>query len=44
VIRELKEEKFFTGLVNPKRVWKIYENLVRKGIIYDVLDVMKREQ
>jgi len=43
VIEELKEEKFFTGLVNPRRVWKVYENMVKKGMIYDVLDVVKKK-
>lgn len=43
VIEELKKEKFFTGLVNPKRVWKVYENMVKRGVIYDILDVVRQE-
>jgi len=42
VVEELEEKKFFTGLVNPKRVWRVYENMVKKGMIYDVLDVVKK--
>lgn len=43
VIKELKERGFYTNLVNAKRVWRIYESMVRKGTIYDVLDVVKRK-
>ncbi len=40
VIRELREMGFYPGLVTVKRVWRIYEEMVRKGRIPDVLGVV----
>jgi len=40
VLRELEEMSFYTGLVNIKRIWRTYETMVRKGEIYDILDVV----
>ncbi|AKG39098.1 MAG: hypothetical protein ACP5II_04390 [Infirmifilum sp.] len=41
-VRESLEEKgFYAGLVTPKRIWKIYEELVRSGEIYDYLGVVQ---
>ena len=41
VRRVLEERGFYTGLVADKRVWRIYETLVRRGRIYDVLGVVQ---
>ena len=41
VRRVLEERGFYTGLVTEKRVWRIYETLVRRGRIYDVLGVVQ---
>jgi hypothetical protein len=41
VRRVLEERGFYTGLVTDKRVWRIYETLVRRGRIYDVLEVVQ---
>lgn len=41
VRRVLEERGFYTGLVTDKRVWRIYETLVRRGRIYDVLGVVQ---
>jgi len=40
VIALLKRKGFYVGLVNIKRIWRTYENMVRKGEIYDILDVV----
>lgn len=40
VRRRLEEEGFYAGLVNAKRVWRIYRRLVEKGQMPDVLMVM----
>ena len=40
VRKKLQEKGFHTGLVSGKRIWKIYEEMVRKGRIYDVLGVV----
>lgn len=40
VKKVLEEKKFYTGLVSGKRVWRIYEEMVRKGRIYDILGVV----
>jgi len=36
----LEGQGFYTGLVNDKRIWRIYETLVRKGRIRDYLGVV----
>ena len=41
VRRVLEEKGFYTGLVTDKRVWRIYETLVRRGRIYDALGVVQ---
>jgi len=41
VIEVLEEEGYYTGLVNVKRVWRVYEKMVRRGEMYDYLDVVK---
>ncbi len=41
LVRRILEEKgFYTGLVNDKRVWRVYETLVRRRVIRDVLGVV----
>ena len=44
IIKFLEKNGFFTGLVTAKRVWKIYEQMVKKGKIYDFLMVMRRDK
>jgi len=41
VRRELESEGFYAGLVSARRVWSCYLNLVRRGSIPDVLDVVQ---
>ncbi|UNQ72559.1 hypothetical protein [Infirmifilum sp. NZ] len=42
-VKEALEEKgFFVGLVTAKRVWKVYEDMVKGGDIYDYLGVVQR--
>jgi len=36
----LNEQGFSTRFVTVKRIWRTYENLVRRGIIRDVLGVI----
>jgi len=38
--RELEEQGFYAGLVNARRVWRIYRRLVERGRMPDVLMVM----
>ncbi len=40
VLRILEDKGFDTRHVTIKRVWSTYENLVRRGVIRDVLHVM----
>jgi predicted transcriptional regulator len=40
VIETLKDKGFDTELVTVKRVWRIYEKLVRTGVIPDTLGVL----
>ncbi|MCD6369747.1 MAG: hypothetical protein J7L38_08150 [Thermoproteales archaeon] len=44
VIKTLERNGFYTGLVNTKRIWRIYEKMVRKGEIYDILDVVTEDK
>ncbi len=41
VKRLLEEKGFYTGLVTGKRIWRIYERMVKRGEIVDFLDVVK---
>ena len=40
VREELRKEGFYVGLVSTKRIWRIYEDAVRRGFIYDYLGVV----
>jgi len=40
VMEILEERGFYTGFVTIRRIWRIYEELVRKRIIGDYLDVL----
>lgn len=44
VVEELERRGFYAGLVTEKRVWRVYEEMVRKGEMYDVLDVVTRKR
>ncbi|WP_460123601.1 hypothetical protein [Stetteria hydrogenophila] len=42
LVREHLEEKgFYVGLVTDKRIWRVYETLVRRGVIPDTLGVVE---
>jgi len=43
VLAELEARKFYTGLVTIKRIWRIYEKMVRKGEIFDILQVVIKD-
>ncbi len=43
VYRVLEEWGFSTKFVTIKRIWRTYETLVLRGIIRDVLNVVKRK-
>jgi len=36
----LRSRGYYAGLVTDKRVWRTYENLVRRGVIPDVMGVV----
>lgn len=38
---KLEDKGFKTSYLTVKRVWRVYEEMVRKGRIYDVLGVME---
>lgn len=41
IVREILEERgFTTKFVNDKRIWRTYEDLVRRGVIPDTLGVV----
>jgi hypothetical protein len=40
VITLLEERGFYTGYINEKRIWRVYETLVRRRIIPDTLGVV----
>ncbi|RLF19777.1 MAG: hypothetical protein DRZ82_04545 [Thermoprotei archaeon] len=44
VREELERRGFYPGLVSDKRIWRIYEELVRKGRMYDILQVVKKRE
>ncbi len=41
IILILEEKGFYTGLVNRKRVWRVYEDMVKRGNMPDYLMVVK---
>ncbi len=40
VIQLLEEQGYYTKYVNEKRIWRVYESLVRRRIIPDTLGVV----
>ncbi|WP_225876049.1 hypothetical protein [Infirmifilum lucidum] len=44
VKERLEERGFFTGLVTAKRVWKVYEEMVRSGDVFDILGVVRKDK
>jgi len=40
VLKLLKEKGFYTKYVNEKRIWRVYESLVRRRVIPDTLGVV----
>ena len=40
----LTEKGFYSGLVTERRIWKIYEKLVKNGRIYDYFNVISYEK
>ena len=44
VRRVLEEEGFYVGLVSDRRIWNLYVTMVRKGMIYDYLNVVKIDE
>lgn len=40
VLNLLREKGFDTRYVTVKRIWRVYENLVRRGVIPDTLRVV----
>ncbi|MDH5806704.1 MAG: hypothetical protein QXW62_02700 [Candidatus Methanomethylicaceae archaeon] len=42
VKENLENKDFNTSLLNEKRLWRVYEYMVYKGMIYDVLFVIKK--
>jgi len=40
VKKALEEQGFYAGLVNARRIWRIYRRLVERGRMPDVLMVM----
>lgn len=40
VIKLLEERGFYTKYVNEKRIWRVYESLVRRRVIPDTLGVV----
>lgn len=41
IISILKEKGFYTGLVNRRRVWRVYEDMVKKRKMPDYLMVIR---
>jgi len=44
VKHELARRGFFVGLVTEKRIWRLYEKLVKEGTTLDYLDVIKNKK
>lgn len=42
VFKELIDSGFFVRHLTVKRIWRIYEEMVKKGVIDDILGVVKR--
>jgi len=42
VKEELRREGFYVGLVNARRIWRLYEEQVRRKLMPDVLNVISR--
>jgi len=40
VLELLRRRGFYVGFVTVKRIWRVYEDLVRRGVISDVLGVV----
>ncbi len=40
VREQLERDGFYTGLVSTRRIWRIYEEAVRRGFIRDYLGVV----
>jgi hypothetical protein len=40
VLEVLEAKGFYTGHVTVKRIWRMYESLVRRGVIGDLLGVV----
>ncbi|MEM3832682.1 MAG: hypothetical protein QW128_03660 [Thermoprotei archaeon] len=43
VYKKLEDKGFYIGLLTVKRIWKIYEEMVRKKWLDDILDVVKKK-
>lgn len=42
MVRERLEARgFYAGLVTDRRIWRVYEDLVRRGVIPDTLGVVE---
>jgi len=41
VLAELRSKGLYPGLVTPKRVWRIYEEMIKRKILYDIFNVVK---
>jgi hypothetical protein len=41
---ELEKEGFYIGLVSTRRIWRLYEEAVRRDILYDYLGVVNYEE
>ncbi len=39
---KLEDKGFKTSFLTIKRVWRIYEEMIKKKMIYDFLEVMKK--
>ncbi len=40
VLEILRRRGFYVGFVTVKRIWRVYEELVRRGVISDTLGVV----
>jgi len=40
----LESHGFYTGLLTTKRIWRIYEKLVKRGEIFDYLMVVQESK
>jgi len=44
VYRRLEEKGFYVGLLTIKRIWRIYEEMVKKKWLDDVLNVVQEDK